>query len=128
MKITVKHIGCGMNKPDKKLASDFIKFLQKELPLKHDIVVKFLGKKTKDMTTGSRTDSHELNILVKGRLNRDILRTLAHEWTHEYQRINLKRPQGPNIGGKNEDEANAMAGRLMKMFEKEKPQQNLYIL
>ena len=120
MKITVKHIGCGMNKPDKKLANDFIKFLQKNITLKHDVTINFLGKKQKNMTTGSRTDNDELNILVKGRMNRDVLRTLAHEWTHEYQRINLKRPQGPNIGGQNEDEANAMAGRLMKMFEKDK--------
>ena len=35
MKITVKHIDCGMKKPDKSLANDFIKFLQKELPLKY---------------------------------------------------------------------------------------------
>lgn len=62
------------------------------------------------MTTGSRTDDSVLNILVKGRMNRDVLRTLAHEWTHEYQRINLGRKQGPNIGGRNEDEANPMAG------------------
>ena len=72
--------------------------------------------------TGNRTDDSVLNILVKGRMNRDVLRTLAHEWTHEYQRINLGREQGPDIGGKNEDEANAMAGRIMKMFEKEHPE------
>jgi Fe-Mn family superoxide dismutase len=70
------------------------------------------------MTTGSRTDNHRLKILVKDRLNRDILRTLAHEWAHEYQRRVLKRKKGPNIGGKNEDEANAIAGEIMKKFEK----------
>ena len=46
------------------------------------------------------------------------MRTLAHEWVHEYQLSVQGRKKGPNIGGKNEDEANAFAGRLVKMFEK----------
>ena len=122
MKVRIRHIGCGMNEPDKQLAKDFIKFLQKHIKLHHNVTINFLGQKQKNMTTGSRTDDSVLNILVKGRMNRDVLRTLAHEWTHEYQRVNLGRKQGPDIGGKNEDEANAMAGRLMKMFEKEHPE------
>ena len=70
------------------------------------------------MTTGSRTNNNELKILSKGRINRDILRTLAHEWIHEHQRTILKRDQGPNIGGRNENEANSGAGILIKKFEK----------
>jgi hypothetical protein len=54
-------------------------------------------------------------------MNRDILRTLAHEWIHEHQRTILKRGQGPNIGGRNENEANSGAGILMKKFEKSFP-------
>ena len=73
------------------------------------------------MSTGSRTSDSELKILTKGRLNRDILRTLAHEWVHEYQLTILNREHGPDIGGKNEDEANAFAGQLIKMFEKKFP-------
>jgi Fe-Mn family superoxide dismutase len=75
------------------------------------------------MTTGSHNvNKRKIKILSKGRLNRDILRTLAHEWVHDYQRDILKRPKGPNIGGKNEDEANAFAGQLIKKFEKKFPQ------
>lgn len=70
------------------------------------------------MTTGSRTNTHKLKILVKDRINRDILRTLSHEWYHEYQRTILKRQKGKNIGGKNEDEANAISGEDVKKFEK----------
>ena len=73
------------------------------------------------MSTGSRTTDSELKILTKGRLNRDILRTLAHEWVHEHQLTILNREHGPDIGGKNEDEANAFAGQLIKMFEKKFP-------
>jgi hypothetical protein len=43
---------------------------------------------------------------------------LAHEWIHEHQRTILKRDQGPNIGGRNENEANSGAGILIKKFEK----------
>ena len=49
------------------------------------------------------------------------MRTLAHEWVHEYQHGVLNREKGPDIGGKNEDEANAFAGQLIKMFEKKFP-------
>ena len=70
------------------------------------------------MTTGSGTNKNKLKILVKGRLNRDVLRTLAHEWSHEHQRTILKRKKGKDIGGKNEDEASAQASQEMKKFEK----------
>jgi Fe-Mn family superoxide dismutase len=101
----------------KKLIDDFIDFLKKEHPLKNDLEIEFLEKRTGKMTTGSRTSEGKLKILVKDRINRDILRTLAHEWVHEYQRTVLKRKKGPNIGGENEDEANALSGSLVKKFE-----------
>lgn len=106
---------------DKDFINKFVKFLQKKFPLKSDVTIKFLGKQVGGMSTGSRSMNSEIKVLAKNRLNRDIMRTLAHEWVHEHQKTILKRPNGPNIGGKNEDEANAFAGRLVKMFEKEYP-------
>jgi Fe-Mn family superoxide dismutase len=111
-----------MSQESKDLAKKFIKFLNDKYPLKDDILVSFLGDRTGQMTTGSRSDEFGIKILTKGRLNRDILRTLAHEWIHEHQMTILKREIGQDIGGKNEDEANAGAGRLIKMFEKEHPE------
>jgi Fe-Mn family superoxide dismutase len=73
------------------------------------------------MSTGSRTKDSELKIFTKGRLNRDVARTLAHEWTHERQiKIQGKKPK-QHIGGELEDEANAKAGSVIKQFEKEFP-------
>ena len=72
------------------------------------------------MTTGSRLPN-EIKILSKNRMNRDILRTLAHEWVHEYQMDIQKRDMGPDIGGKNEDEANSESGAMMKKFERDFP-------
>ena len=101
---------------------EFMKYLQKYLPLKKDLEIIFLKRKFSEMTTGSRHTNGKIYVLSANRLNRDILRTIAHEWTHEYQINVLGRKKGPNIGGKNEDEANASAGRLIKMFERDNPQ------
>jgi Fe-Mn family superoxide dismutase len=107
-----------VSKDQEKLITSFINFLKKELPLEEDIKVQFMNKRTGTMTTGSRTNKHRLKIFIKGRLNRDVMRTIAHEWVHEYQRDVLGRDKGKNIGGKNEDEANAKSGELVKKFEK----------
>ena len=121
MKVTIKHIDSDVPKENYEFFNDFIKYLQKMYPLKRDITIKFIGKKIGSMTTGQRNDKDELLILSKGRMNRDILRTVAHEWVHEYQRTVLKRHKGPDIGGKNEDEANSESGAIMKKYEKSHP-------
>jgi hypothetical protein len=121
MKVTVKHIKSGMDKGKQEFMNDFIEFLQKEIPLKNDITIEFLGERKGGMSTGSRTESHLLKVLSKNRLNRDICRTLAHEWVHEYQLGVLNRKHGPDIGGRNENEANSGAGILIKKFEKHHP-------
>ena len=107
---------------DKDLINKFIKFLQTEFPLKDEVVVMFMGQRSGKMSTGARTNNSEIKVLAKDRLNRDIMRTLAHEWVHEHQRKILNREHGPDIGGVNEDEANAFAGQLVKKFEKKYPE------
>lgn len=122
MKAIVKHILSDVPKETHEFYNKFIKFLQSEYPLKKDVMVLFLGERDKEhMSTGSRNKHHVLKILTKGRLNRDILRTLAHEWIHEHQHAVLNRKRGPNIGGKNENEANSGAGILIKKYEKKNP-------
>lgn len=121
MKITIKHIDSDIPKENYDFYDNFINYLQKKYPLKNDLTIKFLGKRVGDMTTGQRNTKNELLVLSKGRLNRDILRTLTHEWVHEYQRTILKRHKGPDIGGKNEDEANSKSGSLIKQYEKSHP-------
>lgn len=120
MKVIVKHHKSGINENSFDLYNTYIKFLNEELPLKDNIVIEFLGERVGDMTTGSRKPN-TLLILSKNRMNRDILRTLSHEWVHEYQMSILNRDMGPDIGGQNEDEANSIAGQLIKIFEKKFP-------
>ena len=121
MVVTIKHKKSGVDENHFGLYDKFIGFLQEEYPVKNDVVINFVSERIGKMTTGSRHGNNELYILTKGRINRDILRTLAHECVHEYQRTILKYKKGPNIGGKNEDMANAEAGSLMKKFEKKYP-------
>ena len=121
MKVTVKHIDSGLSSEDKKMYNDFIKFINSKYPVNKELTILFLGDKKGHMSTGSQNMNGEIKVLSRNRLNRDIMRTLAHEWVHAHQRFILGRERGPDIGGQNEDEANAFAGRLIKMFEKEYP-------
>jgi len=105
----------------------FIELLQRKFPLKNDLKIFFLDKQKGEMSTGSRRPDNVIKVLVSNRMNRDIMRTLSHEWVHEYQMDVLKRKKGPNIGGRNEDEANAFAGQLIKIFEKENPEMEQFM-
>lgn len=121
MKISIIHIKSGIDQKFTKLYDTFIRFLYKEFPLKRDLRIYFLGDRTGHMTTGARTPDSELKILSKGRLTRDILRTLAHEWVHEYDTTILEKPRTGDVGGENENKANSESGRLVKLFEKTHP-------
>jgi len=121
MKIIIKYIDSDIPKENHEFYTDFIKYLQKIKPLEDNITIKFVGEREGDMTTGQRNTKNELLVLSKNRMNRDILRTLAHEWVHEYQRTILNRDKGPDIGGRNEDEANSESGYIIKKYEKSRP-------
>ena len=59
MKVSIKYInGCDMSNKDKSLIKDFIKFLNKEHPLKNDVTILFTGKRFGGMSTGSRTNEN----------------------------------------------------------------------
>ena len=121
MKVIIKHKDSNIHKKYYNFYDTFIEFLQKECPLKNDVEIIFVSQREGRMTTGNRDGKDCIKVLTKNRINRDILRTLAHEWVHEYQRTILNRHKGPDIGGKNEDEANAESGSLIKKFEKKYP-------
>jgi len=127
MKLTVVHNKSGIDKPQFEMYDKFFKLLQKEFPLKEDLKIEFLGVRKDKMTTGSRLPNY-IKVLCQNRMTRDIFRTIAHEWVHEHQHSIEKRKIGPDIGGRNEDEANAYAGQLVKIFEKENPKyvENMY--
>jgi pheromone shutdown protein TraB len=102
----------------------FIKFINTDIPLNKDVRIEFLDKKTGQMTTGSRM-SHKIKVLAKERMLIDVLRTLVHEWVHEFQhqKLGLKdNDKIQDIGGPEENMANVLAGIIMKKFQKEYPE------
>jgi len=122
MKANVIYKNLCIDKGKHKYIHEFIKFLDKNYPLERDVTITFLPKRIGLMSTGSRNQKSEIKVLAKGRMLRDILRTLSHEWVHEYQLTILDREQGTDIGGINEDEANSIAAKLLKIFEKLHPE------
>ena len=74
------------------------------------------------MTTGVRYPNGNLFVLASNRLLIDILRTLSHEWVHEFQhqKMGLKDNQKiQNIGGPEENMASALSSVFLKKFQKQ---------
>ncbi len=106
------------------LIKDFINLLQQEVPLKKDVYINFDKQRDGHMTTGVRRPGHKIHVLTKDRLLIDILRTLSHEWTHEFQHQKkwIKDNQKiQDIGGPVENMANVLSGIFVKKFAKKFP-------
>lgn len=107
-----------------KVIKDFVKMIQQEVPLKRDIHINFIPERDVNMTTGVRFPKGKIFVLSGNRLLIDILRTLAHEWVHEYQhqKMGLKDTEKiQDIGGPEENMANILSGIFVKQFEKQHP-------
>jgi len=125
MKVCLKYKTSDLDKNDIKVLTDFVKFQQENLPLNKDVNLFFVDNRDNNMTTGVRMPQSEISVLAKGRMLIDILRTLSHEWVHEYQHQKMgvnDFSKSPDIGGPHENMANALSGIFMKRFQKEYPQ------
>jgi hypothetical protein len=125
MKVCFKNLNKFFSDEQIEVIKTFIEFIQGETPLKKDIQITFLDERKGNMTTGQRKSYHRINVLSHNRLLVDILRTLAHEWVHEFQhqKLGLKeKTKVQDIGGPEENMANIIAGIFMKQFQKEYPE------
>lgn len=130
MKVCFKDITKHINKDAVQVVKEFVRLLQSELPLKEDVYITFTGGRDIPMTTGVRMPGHQIFVLAGGRMLIDILRTLAHEWVHEFQhqKMGLKDTDKiQNIGGPEENMANTLSGIFVKKFDKQFPQHSKYI-
>lgn len=121
MKITLKNIEKYFSPTEIETIDQFIQFLQSQIPLIKDVHISFDGERNGAMTTGVRLPKHNIRILSKDRLLIDILRTVAHEWVHEYQhqKMGLKdTTKIQDIGGPEENMANVLSGIYIKKFAK----------
>lgn len=72
-----------------------------------------------DITTGAYDRLNNVYCRVEDRALPDIFRTISHEFAHYNQKLNNKfglNDAVQDIGGIIEDEANAVSGRMVKMF------------
>lgn len=107
-----------------KLAKEFIKFVAEELKLSSlPAGIKFVGDEygAEHLTFGTYNPQTDEIVVVKGsRHPVDVLRTLAHELVHHQQRIENRTLDG-GTGSPSENEANAVAGILMRKFREMHP-------
>jgi len=122
MKVIIKYNKENMKPERLNILENFIKFLNKEYELKDSVVVRFTSKSEAGMTTGSNKKGI-IKVLCDGRMFIDILRTLAHEWVHEHQFQYDRKKGNQDVGGPDENEANAEAGRILKKYNREFPNQ-----
>ena len=126
MRVYFKGSDKFFNKEEKKILKDFTLMLQKHMPLSKDVHIYFIDYRKNDMTTGLRNPKHELYVLSTHRMFVDVLRTLAHEWAHEFEHQKLKvkdkNVKEPQIGTPEENFANVLSGIMTKKFDYEYPQ------
>lgn len=124
MKINFNKTIDDFSQKEIEVIKSYISYLQENLPLKKEISLHFVDKRVGNMTTGVRLPKNIIRILSKDRLLIDILRTLAHEWVHEFQvqKMNVSdKKKIQDIGGPEENMANALSGVFVKKFVKDFP-------
>lgn len=106
--------------------TNFINFTKKYLGIDDDIKVELAFERTPDLTTYAYYKLGELvKVYARNRNTGDIMRSLAHELVHHKQFIE-GRLDNPAEQGKDgtdiENEANAMAGEIVRKWGKENPE------
>jgi hypothetical protein len=125
MKVCLKNIHNTDLQDSVPVIKSFCNMLQQELKLSDDVFIHFVTERNMRMTTGVRMPYHEIYILSKNRLLIDVLRTLAHEWVHEYQHQKMGLPENEpiqDIGGPEENMASVLSSVFLKKFQKKHPQ------
>ena len=105
--------------PDE-IVGDFLDFCQDNLGYKTPASVELVTDRDKLVTLASyNLNDNSVRVYSKNRALADILRSIAHELVHHKQledgRIDVNNPP-QDVGGEIEDEANAIAGQLVKAF------------
>jgi hypothetical protein len=109
----------------KEKLDEFVRFVKKELGIKHIPTIALLNSRSNIKTTANYDYTKKnkiIKVYAKGRMLVDIMRSIAHELVHHKQwedgRLKVK---PPDIGGSIEDQSNAKAGQFIKMFAKIDP-------
>ena len=108
------------------IVKKFLVFLRKELRTDHNppiIFVDDLEFTRKVEAFGNISSKNEIHISVINRHPMDILRTIAHEYTHYKQHVEKGSLHGsPHAGSPTENQANAKAGELVRKYGNRHPE------
>lgn len=108
---------------------NFIKFTSKLLKINDDFNIILLGKgqDSNSTTGGYNKGNNSITVLYEDRALIDILRSIAHEIEHQRQnQFELIGDNPQNIGGFLENDANIIAGILIKLYVKFIDDHNIY--
>ena len=113
--------------PEKiRLASEFCIFCADHLPIEGEFEVHMVSnRKDNSITTTAvyEVGNNCCKVYCKNRSLADCLRSIAHEMTHMMQdQMGLLKGPIRDAGGFHEDQANAKAGEIIKLFAKSKPE------
>lgn len=113
----------------KLLVAKFLKFVNDELNINRPFKVKLATQRDDDLRTYAYYDKSSglIKVYCKNRGVADVLRSIAHELVHHLQNQRQELDvQHADVGGKIEDEANAVAGQLVKKFGYANPELAIY--
>jgi len=118
-----------MDKLSKYAIVKFIKFVNDELNLNQPFKVKLVTQRDGDLKTYAyyNPQNGDVKVYCRDRGLADVLRSIAHELIHHHQNQmgKLEEPT-QDIGGEIEDEANSVAGQLVKKFGYANPKLAIY--
>ena len=118
-----------MDKLSKYTIFKFIKFVNDELTLNKPFKVKLVKQRDDDLRTYAyyNQTNGDVKVYCKDRGLADVLRSIAHELIHHQQNetVKLEIP-AQDVGGEIEDEANSVAGQLVKKFGYANPKLAIY--
>ena len=111
---------------DKELIKHFIANCKKELGIQSLPDIKFIADKAWVSDRRSfgeyNPDENSASVYYTGRCTADVFRSLAHELTHHRQKeLNMIHSDSGQTGSEIENEANAMAGIIMRDYGKLNP-------
>ena len=117
-----KNLGLTPNKS--RLAGEFTLFCAQQLPIEGDFEVYVVSEREPHGITTTalyEVGNNICRVYAKNRALADVLRSIAHEMTHMMQdELGLIVGKTRDAGGFHEDQANARAGELVKLFAKSK--------
>ena len=128
-----KSINSAIDMQRAAVVADFVEYVIADLKMESPVTISLLPKTspTGDITTGGyRPGLRVIDSRLEERALVDVMRTIAHELVHQQQdeRGEFDDPNyvHQDIGGPMEDEANAVAGQLIKKYVRDKNARFIY--